>query len=529
MLQVRDLVVEAGGRPVVEGASFTLRAGDKVGLVGRNGAGKTSLLMALAGEAPPAGGMIHRTGSLGFLRQDPRLRAEDRAATALSHILSVRGLDDSALRLEKLRLAIEEQPSQRNVARFSRAEEEYRDAGGYSAESEARRVCAGLGLAPDRVDLPVTALSGGERRRVELARILFGGSELLLLDEPTNHLDTDAKSWLMKFLAAYRGALMVVSHDILLLDRSITRVMHLDERDLVEYTGTYSQYREARRRDEERQAKVAARQQAEIKRLSMLADSMRHQTEKRARKAKTLDSRVERMRSQAISAPSRERRVRVRFPEPPHSGRVALVVEGLSKGYGGPPVFERMSFDLGRGERLMVLGLNGAGKTSLLRILAGQSEADGGEVRFGAGVSVGYYAQEHEGLTPHRDVLSHMQEMSSAPPQQLRALLGMFHLTGDMAFQPAGTLSGGEKTKLALAQLVAGRHNLLLLDEPTNNLDPPSREAVARALGEWPGSMVIVSHDPEFVEALEPDRALFMPDGTLDYWSEDLLDLVALA
>jgi ATPase subunit of ABC transporter with duplicated ATPase domains len=535
MLQVRDLVVEAGGRPVVEGGSFTLRAGDKVGLVGRNGAGKTSLLKALAGEAPPAGGMIHRAGALGYLRQDPRLRAEDRSATALSHILSARGLDDTTLRLEKLRLAIEEQPTQRNVARYSRAEEEYRDAGGYSADSEARRICAGLGLAPDRVDLAVAALSGGERRRVELARILFRGSELLLLDEPTNHLDNDAKGWLMKFLSGYRGALMVVSHDILLLDRSITRVMHLDDRVLVEYRGTYSQYREARKRDEERLSKVAARQQAEIRRLSTLADSMRHQTEKRARKAKSLDSRVERMKAEVVSPPSRERKVRVRFPEPPHSGRVTLVVEGVAKGYGGPSVFEGVSFDVGRGERLMVIGLNGAGKTSLLRILAGQTSADEGDLRFGAGVSLGYYAQEHEGLTPEMDVLSHMREGSTAAgtmratDQQLRALLGMFHLTGEMAFQPAGTLSGGEKTKLALAQLVAGRHNLLLLDEPTNNLDPPSREAVARALGEWPGSMIIVSHDPEFVEALEPDRALFMPEGVLDYWSEDLLDLVSLA
>jgi ATPase subunit of ABC transporter with duplicated ATPase domains len=529
MLQVRDLVVEAGGRPVVEGASFSLRAGDKVGLVGRNGAGKTSLLKVLAGEGPSAGGVISRQGALGYLRQDPRIRAEDSATTALAHILSARELDLAVVHLEKLRLELEERATERNVARYSRAEEAFRDAGGYSADAEARRICAGLGLTADRVDLPVASLSGGERRRVELARILFGGSDLLLLDEPTNHLDTDAKGWLMKFLASYRGALMVVSHDLVLLDRSITRVLHLDDSDVVEYRGTYSQYRTSRKSDEERLAKVAARQQAEIRRLSTLADSMRHQTEKRARIAKSLDSRVARMKAEAVVGPKRERRVKVRFPQPPHSGNVVLVVEGLSKDYGGPPVFDDVSFDLGRGERLMVIGLNGAGKTSLLRILAGETDPDGGTVRFGAGVSGGYYAQEHEGLTAHMNVLSHMRSLSHAPDQQLRALLGMFHLTGEMAFQEAGTLSGGEKTKLALAQLVAGRHNLLLLDEPTNNLDPPSREAVARSLGDWPGSMVLVSHDPQFVEALAPDRALFMPEGTLDYWSEGLLSLVSLA
>jgi ATPase subunit of ABC transporter with duplicated ATPase domains len=529
MLQVRELGIEAGGLPLVEGVSFTLHAGEKVGLVGRNGTGKTTLLQVLAGEAPPVHGVVLRRGRLDYLRQDPRARGVDLDVSAITHVLEGRGIAEATERLEKLRLAMEEDHSARNVSRYSRAEEDYRHAGGYSAEAEARQIAAGLGLALDRMSLPVRVLSGGERRRLELARILFAGSDLLLLDEPTNHLDNDAKGWLMKFLASYRGALMVVSHDLMLLDRSITRVMHLDEGRLVEYRGTYSQYREARRQEEARLSKLATRQQADIRRLSTLADSMRHQTEKRARIAKTLDKRVERMRAEAVTAPKRERKVSVRFPEPPHAGKVVLTVSGLSKGYGGPAVFEDVSFALARGERLMVIGLNGAGKTSLLRILAGESQADAGAVRPGAGVSVGYYAQEHEGITPGADVISHMRAASTALDQQLRALLGMFELRGDKAFQDAGTLSGGEKTKLSLAQLVAGRHNLLLLDEPTNNLDPPSREAVSKALGSWPGTMILVSHDTEFVRALEPDRVLFMPEGTLDYWSEDLLDLVSLA
>jgi ATPase subunit of ABC transporter with duplicated ATPase domains len=529
MLQVRDVGIEAGGLPIAEGISFSLHAGDKVGLVGRNGAGKTSLLQALAGEARPARGAILRRGRLGYLRQDPRLHRGGPELTALAHILEGRDLASAAERVEKLRLAVEESPTERNVARYARAEEEYRDAGGYAGESEARRIAAGLGVAPDRVDLAIRVLSGGERRRVELARILFAGSDLLLLDEPTNHLDTDAKAWLMTFLASYRGGLLVVSHDLVLLDRSITRILHLDEGSVVEYKGTYSQYRTARKKDEERTAKLAARQQAEIKRLSTLAESMRHQTEKRARVAKTLDTRVARMRASAVNAPPRHRRVNVRLPDPPHSGRRVLSVEGLAKSYDGPAVFEDVRFGLDRGERLMVIGLNGAGKTSLLRILAGESDADVGEVRFGTGVSLGYYAQEHEGITPGIDVISHMRTASTAPDRQLRALLGMFGLTQEVAFQDAGTLSGGEKTKLALAQLVAGRHNLLLLDEPTNNLDPPSREAVARAVSGWPGSMILVSHDTAFVQALDPDRALMMPDGVEDFWSEDLLDLVSLA
>jgi ATPase subunit of ABC transporter with duplicated ATPase domains len=529
MLQVRELNIEAGGLPLVTGVSFTLRAGDKVGLVGRNGAGKTTLLKVLSGDGAAAGGVVLRQGRLGYLPQDPRIRRHEPGQTAVAYILDARGMAEAAEMLEKLRLSMEEDISSKNIARYSTAQEAFRAAGGYASEGEARRIAVGLGLGADRLDLPVNVLSGGERRRVELSRILFAGSDLLLLDEPTNHLDNDAKGWLMKFLATYRGGLIVVSHDIFLLDRSITRILHLDEGGLVEYKGTYSQYREARRQDEARQAKVATRQQSEIKRLSTLADSMRHSTVKRARRAKVLDHTVERMKSQAIAAPKRQRKVSVRFPEPPHAGKVVLTVEGLAKSYGGPPVFEDVDFDVGRGERLMVLGLNGAGKTSLLRILVGESTADAGTVSFGHGVSAGYYAQEHEGIEPGVDVITHMRTQSNALDQQLRALLGMFELRGERAFQDAGTLSGGEKTKLALAQLVAGRHNLLLLDEPTNNLDPPSREAVAKALGAWPGSMVIVSHDAGFVEALEPDRVLFMPDGTLDYWSQDYLELVTLS
>jgi ATPase subunit of ABC transporter with duplicated ATPase domains len=432
-------------------------------------------------------------------------------------------------RLEKYRIQLEEEPSDRNVSRFARLEDEYRHRGGYQAESEARTITAGLGLAQDRLALPVGALSGGERRRLELARILFGGSDLLLLDEPTNHLDVDAKGWLMRFLGTYKGALMVVSHDLALLDSSITRIVHLDRDGVVEYRGTYSQYRESRRRDEERLTSLAGRQEQEIRRLKTLADSMRGQTAKRARKAKTLDTRVTKLEAKKVVGPARERKVRFRFPDPPHCGRVVLTVEGLTKGYGGPPVFEDVSFGVERGERLLIMGLNGAGKTSLLRILTGETVADAGQARFGHGVASGYYAQEHEGISDGVDVISHMRAASPADDQALRSLLGMFGLPGAMAFQDAGTLSGGEKTKLALAQLVAGRKNLLLLDEPTNNLDPPSRTAIAQGLQDWPGAMVIVSHDPEFVQALEPGRVLMMPEGDLDFWDDGLLDLVSLA
>jgi len=531
MLQTRDLSVEVGGRLTLVEASFTVRAGEKVGLVGRNGTGKTSLLKVLAGDAPTAGGTVLRQGALGYLPQDPRPRGSGVDATGMAHVLSGRGLDEAARRLEKLRLSVEEDPSDRNVHRFAKAEDAFRSDGGYAAESEVRRLAAGLGLSPDRVDQPITVLSGGERRRIELARILFAGSHILMLDEPTNHLDSDAKNWLIGFLRSYRGALLVVSHDLHLLDEAITRVLHLDEGDLIEYKGTYSQYRAARAADEVRLTKLAERQQAEIHRLGSLADAMRHQTAKRARIAKTLDKRVSRMRTEAVTGPARERKYRVKLPAPPHSGRVVLEVTNLAKAYGGPPVFEAVDFAVERGRRLLVMGLNGAGKTSMLRILAGVTEPTAGTFRLGLDVSVGYYAQEHEGISAGVTVLEHMRGSAAGPMPdvEMRALLGMFGVSGDMAFQDAATLSGGEKTKLALAQLVAGKHNLLLLDEPTNNLDPPSREAIGQALAAWPGAMVVVSHDAAFVSELEPDEVLLMPDGTVDPWSDDLLDLVSMA
>jgi ATPase subunit of ABC transporter with duplicated ATPase domains len=535
VLSVRGLVVEVGGKRIVDGASLQVRPGEKVGLVGRNGAGKTTLLRVLGGAASPRAGVVRRGGATGYLSQDPRGDAVPDDTTVMAHVLSGRGLDELQARLEKLRVAMDENPSSRNIERFGAAQEQFESAGGYAAEAEVRKLAAGVGLREDRLDVTLGALSGGERRRVELVRILFGGSDLLLLDEPTNHLDADARTWLLKFLRAYRGGLLVVSHDLDLLDEAITRVVHIDRESeegtgtLVEYKGTYSQYLAARDRDEERQTAIAARQSKEIARLSARADAMRGQSAKRARVARNFDGRVARLEAERVAGPARKRANAVRFPAPPTAGRTVLTATELWKSFGPLDVFADVSFDVGRGERLLVMGLNGAGKTTLLKVLAGQLAPDLGTVELGLHVAVGYYAQEHEGIVEGRTLLDHMRDASTVGDGALRNLLGMFGLSGDKVFQDAATLSGGEKTKLALAQLVAGRHNALLLDEPTNNLDPASRAATGAALAAWPGTMVVVSHDEEFVRSLAPDRALLMPDATLDYFDDDMLDLVELA
>jgi len=538
MLQVQNLTVEVGGRNVVQGATFTIMARDKVGIVGRNGAGKTSMFKVLGGDAEPAAGKVTRSGQYGYLSQDPRTPPEAEKRSAISHVLSGRNIDEDLERLEKLRVAMEENSDERNVSRFIKAEEAFNLKGGYSAESEARSIAAGLGLKANRLDMPLGVLSGGERRRVELARILFAGSDMLLLDEPTNHLDIDAKTWLLNFLRNYKGALLVISHDLELLDEAITRVLHLDrpnEDDIgtvYEYRGTYSQYKRSRAEDEARAEKKAMMQAKEVARLQEVVDRFGAKATK-ATMAHSIEKRIARIESESTGVRKKDRVLNVKFPDPPQSGVTVVTATGLSKGYGGPPVFEDVSFDLGRGERLLVLGLNGAGKTSLLRILAGATDANIGNFEWGYQVSVGYFAQEHDTLDPHQSLLWHMRrELPTGSPlteTQLRALLGMFGLQGEKVFQESGSLSGGEKTKLALAMLMVGRNNVLLLDEPTNNLDPQSREAVAGALENWKGSIIMVSHDEEFVERLNPTKVILLPDGEVDYFSPEWLELVSLS
>jgi ATPase subunit of ABC transporter with duplicated ATPase domains len=535
VLQVRELAVEVGGTLILEGASFSVRARDKVGLVGRNGAGKTSLLKVLGGAADPAAGLVDRSGGLGYLPQDPKLDGVDESTTGLRHVLSGRGFDETLTRIEKLRIQMEEDPSERAVSRFSRAEEQFRLDGGYSAESEALRIAAGLGLDAERLTQPIGALSGGQKRRVEISRILFAGSDVLLLDEPTNHLDSDAKEWLLGFMRSYRGALLVISHDLDLLDEAITRVLHLDRRDegglgtIDEYKGTYSQYLVAREKDEVRIAKAAQRQAKEVDRLQTIVDRFGAKASK-ATMAHSIEKRIARIEAGGVEARKADRKVAVRFPPPPPPGRTVLEGNGLAVRYGDNEVFRDVDLFVERGERLLIMGLNGAGKTSLLRVLAGERAPDEGSFSTGYNVVAGYYAQEHEGIQAGRTIMEHLREQvpTGADPM-LRSIVGSMGLTGDKVHQDAGTLSGGEKTKLALGILVAGRHNLLLLDEPTNNLDPGSRVAVAEGLRDWPGSIVLVSHDAPFVRDLKPGKVLLMPEGTLDHWSDDYLDLVELA
>ncbi|HRK46195.1 MAG TPA: ABC-F family ATP-binding cassette domain-containing protein, partial [Nocardioides sp.] len=403
--------------------------------------------------------------------------------------------------------------------------------GGYAAEAEAAQIASSLGIEDRLLTQPLRTLSGGQRRRVELARILFSGAETLLLDEPTNHLDADSIGWLREFLRAFRGGLVVISHDTALLDATVTRVLHLDANraEIDVYNMGWSAYLLQRETDERRRKRERMNTENKVKTLTDQANRMRAKATK-AQAAQSMLKRAEKMMAGLESERQSDKVARIKFPAPAPCGRTPLTAAELSKSYGSLEVFTDVDLAIDKGSRVVILGLNGAGKTTMLRILAGVDNPDTGAVVPGHGLKIGYYAQEHETLDTGRTVLENMQ---SAAPQltdsEARSVLGSFLFSGDDAHKPAKVLSGGEKTRLALASLVVSSANVLLLDEPTNNLDPASREEVLAAIRSYEGAIVLVTHDEGAVRALEPDRVLLLPDGDEDLWSEDYADLVALA
>jgi ATPase subunit of ABC transporter with duplicated ATPase domains len=452
----------------------------------------------------------------------------------MDRILSARGLDSLLvdLRAAELQMA-DENPARRDagVRRYGQLEERLSVLGGYAAESEAASLAASLGLPAQALRQSLRTLSGGQRRRIELARILFSGADTLLLDEPTNHLDADSVAWLRDHLRSFRGGLVVISHDTALLADVVNKVFHLDaDRSVLDiYNLGWKAYLAQRETDARRRRRERQNAERQAAALHSQADKMRAKATK-ATAAKNMAKRAERLLAGVSADRAPERVAKLRFPVPAHCGRTPLSAKALSKSYGSLEVFTDVDVAVDRGSRVVVLGLNGAGKTTLLRLLAGIEDADSGEVLPGHGLRLGYYAQEHETLDTSRSVLANMQ--SAAPDlaeSEQRKILGSFLFTGDDVAKPVAVLSGGEKTRLALALLVVSGANVLLLDEPTNNLDPASREEILAALRTFAGAIVLVTHDEGAVGALAPERVVLLPDGVEDTWSEELADLVTLA
>lgn len=526
MITVSGVDVRVGARLLLSDISFHISPGDRIGLVGRNGAGKTTLLSILAGTVRPAAGTVTRTGEVGHLPQDSR--AVDPTVTVTDRILSARGLDGAVRALRRAEEAMAA-GTQRAMNAYARAEARFQAAGGYAAEAEAARVAAGLGVPAPLMDQPLGALSGGQRRRVELARILFVGQGTLLLDEPTNHLDADAVAWLRTFLTNHQAGLVLISHDTSLLADAVNRVFHLDpQRATIDVHNTgWDVYLAQREADERRRARERTNAERKAASLHAQAGKMRARVST-AVAAKNMARRADRMLADLEPVRRTAKVARIRLPEPAPCGRIPLGAISLTKSYGGHRVLRGVDLSVDRGSRLVVLGPNGAGKTTLLRILAGQTRPDGGRVVHGHGFRPGYFAQEHDTLDGELTVGA---QLASAAPRltygEVRRVLGSFLFTGDDADKPVGVLSGGEKTRLALAGLVHSGANVLLLDEPTNNLDPASRAEVLAAVGTYPGAIVMVTHDAGAVTALRPDRVLLLPEADEDLWSEEYLELVS--
>lgn len=532
MIAVTDLEIRIGARTLMSDVNFRIAAGDKVGLVGRNGAGKTTLTKILAGDGQPENGKVDRVGAIGYLPQDPR--SGDPEELARQRILNARGLGDLSRAMTKASedmSSIDEAIYEAAMKRYSNLELKFQAAGGYAAEAIAETIASNLGIKDTVLNQPLRTLSGGQRRRIELARILFSNAETMILDEPTNHLDADSVVWLREFLKNYPGGLIVISHDVDLIGETVNRVFYLDaNRSVIDvYNMGWKQYLKQREADEERRKRERVNAEKKANTLQLQAAKFGAKATK-AVAAQQMLRRAEKLLGSLDDIREQDKVARIKFPEPAPCGKTPLMASHLSKSYGSQEIFTAVDLAIDKGSKVVIIGLNGAGKTTLLRILAGIDKPDTGQITPGHGLKIGYFAQEHETLDVSKTVLQNMQ--MNAPhltDVDARKVLGSFLFSGDDVAKPAGVLSGGEKTRLALASLVVSSANVLLLDEPTNNLDPASREEILRALNTFTGAVVLVSHDEGAVLALNPERVLILPDGTEDLWNDSYAELIALS
>ncbi|MEK0306629.1 ABC-F family ATP-binding cassette domain-containing protein [Bifidobacterium favimelis] len=529
-IEARGLEIRIGARLLLKATDFHVAKGDRIGLVGRNGAGKTTLTRVITGDMLPSDGSVRVTGRLGYLPQSTH--AGDPTQSALDRVMSARDIATTITRMRKAEHDMTDpdpKVMEKAMKRYDKAQQDFENAGGYAAQSEAIIMGESLGLSQDTLRQELGTLSGGQRRRIELARILYSEADTLILDEPTNHLDADSIEWLKDYLRKFEGGFLVISHSTELLDETVNKVWHLDAQTATidMYSMGWKAYLRQRVVDEERRRRE--REVAEKKAERLMKQGIRlHAKATKAVAAQNMMRRAERLLAGTQEAERAEKVADLRFPDPAPCGRTPIMAEDLSKAYGSNIVFAGINLAIDKGSRVVILGYNGAGKTTTLRLLDGLEKPDTGRVILGHGAKIGYFAQEHDTLDESLTVLENLRHVApDLDDTQARTILGSFLFSGDDAMKPTNVLSGGEKTRLALATLVTSRANVLLLDEPTNNLDPASREEILKAISKYEGAIVLVTHDEGAVKALDPERVLLMPDGDEDLWNDDYLDLVA--
>jgi len=505
MISFSNINKQYGKQLLFVEANFQLNPGEKVGLVGPNGSVKTTLFRMIVGEEAPDEGdvSVPKKLTIGYFRQDVE---EMKGRSVLDEAIAGSGrLGDLHHELEALHHAMSD-PAQaddmdRTLARFGQVQEEYEHLGGYSLEAQAREVLHGLGFEDEQVDGDVGALSGGWKMRVALARVLLGRPDVLLADEPTNHLDLESIIWLEHFLKSFPGALLMTSHDREFMNRVVSKIAEIDGGEIVTYSGNYEFYERERAIREENQQAAFARQQA------MFAKEQRfiERFKTHAAKAAQVQSRIKALdKIEKIELPRKRHVVKFEFRIPPRSGDQVAVIEDLHKRYGSRVIYDGFDLTIRRGERWAVMGRNGAGKTTLLKMIAGASDPDSGSVRLGASLIMGYFAQQSlDVLDPELTIMEQLQEdFSQDGIGALRTLAGAFQFSGDDVDKRIRALSGGEKSRLAMARMLYNPPNFLVLDEPTNHLDLATKEMLVDALHDFEGTMIFVSHDRTFLRGL---------------------------
>ena len=522
LMTVQGVSKSFGMKSVLKDISLTLQQGARMGLIGVNGSGKSTLFRLIAGQMEPDEGSISlmRGTRVGMLTQEADIQSDLTVREELSRVF------EPVREMERRLRALEEEMAQKHEdeaeldrlsREYARLTDRFEDAGGYEWPSRIQGVLAGLGFAKGREDQPASVLSGGEKTRLCLARLLLTQPDLLMLDEPTNHLDLSSIQWLEDTLKKYRGTVLIISHDRYFMNSVCDCMAEISMRRLVQYEGNYDQFTVKRQADIERQIREYKLQQAEIARQQAIIQRYRmYNREKSIRAAESREKRLEKM--ERLERPVDEQHVRFSFEARRRTGDDVLKVHGLAKGFEGRRLFENFDLHLHAGDRVAIIGPNGVGKSTLLNIIARKLKADAGEVEFGANVDLGYYEQHQTGLDPEKDVLN---ELWDAFPRldldRVRSVLALFLFTGDDVYKKISMLSGGEKGRVSLCKLMLKRDNLLLLDEPTNHLDMDSREVLEGALEDFDGTILTVSHDRYFINRVA-DRIIEMrPDGVKEY------------
>jgi len=501
--------------------SCSVAHGDRIALVGRNGTGKTTLLRILIGQEEPTSGRVHRARGLriGYLPQGASLEgAHSLWQEMMTAFESLRAME---ARLQGLEADMAD-PARAEAAleAYAPLRDRFELLGGYTYQDRAKHVLMGLGFPPEEHDMPLSHLSGGQKTRAFLARLLLESPDLLLLDEPTNHLDLQAIEWLEGYLNSWEGTVVMVAHDRYFMDRTVRKVWELSFGQLAVYTGNYSHYVQQRAERYERELRTFQSQQQLIAKEEDYI--RRYMAGQRSRQAKGRLKRLERFKQDvALDRPREEHTISLSFQTPLRSGDKVVWSQDLVVGYGpADPLFICPDLDLRRGECVALLGPNGSGKTTLLKTLLGELEALDGYARLGASLKPGYFAQVHSDLDPDKSVLDTILAVKNLPLGEARSFLARFLFTGDDVFKPIGDLSGGEQSRVALAKLVLLRANFLLLDEPTNHLDIASQEVLEAVLDEFPGTIVLVTHDRYLVDRLATQLWIIDPSNhTLDVFS----------